>query len=510
MPAILPSLPIDSDKDLNKRFMKHQVSWITAEDHFHEQNKPVCALAEKSVRIGWTYADAFKNLRKRLRFPKRDYLFATKDYASAIEYVRTAYTFCEIYDYTRDIVSHGEETIKVNRLDREGRQTSFTEEVKVGSIKFQNGSRIIAFSASPQAMAVYGGDVGLDEFAKHPNAQLLWETAQGRVTWYYDIAVWSAHDGDGTLFYTFAQDAKAGKSPWNLYYKVTVQDALDHGLIDIINQTRKSNFTAADFLANCRARSIHEEIFQQAYMCNPAPAAEAIVDWNTIERCRFNYEIERMHLENSDVRARFGELSPDDKPERERHISSFLRTAFPKLLVSTAKHRLGFDVAASGDGDLAAIYIDEVRGNDLWLQALFTCRTDDWHFLETVLFFFLRNARSLQAAGDQTGLGRQICWNAARNFPGKFTQVNFSSRKHDLGFAIMNQLAVAQKRLPRSHQDIAADYSALRKHQTPKGCFFSESRNLYNEASHCDIAWAGALASEAHNNRSACIGSRLG
>src|SRR5258705_10050183 len=58
-------------------------------------------------------------------------------------------------------------------------------------------------------VAVYGGDVGLDEFAKHPNARLLWETAQGRVTWNYDLAVWSSHDGEDTLFNEFAQEARA-------------------------------------------------------------------------------------------------------------------------------------------------------------------------------------------------------------------------------------------------------------------------------------------------------------
>jgi phage FluMu gp28-like protein len=113
-------------------------------------------------------------------FKGRDYLFATKDYASALEYVRQRYKFAEIFDLTRSIVSHGEEHLSVNRLDERGRPSSFTEDVKIGVIKFDNGSRIIAFSANPQAMAVYGGDVGLDEFAKHPNARLLWETAQGQ------------------------------------------------------------------------------------------------------------------------------------------------------------------------------------------------------------------------------------------------------------------------------------------------------------------------------------------
>ncbi|HEV2207912.1 MAG TPA: terminase family protein [Verrucomicrobiae bacterium] len=510
MPAILPSFPIDNDERLTDRFMRHQVNWILAEDHLHARNRAVFALAEKSVRIGWTHADAFKNFRKRLRFPNRDYLFATKDYPSAVEYVRLAYKLGEIYEFTRDIVSHGEDYLRVPRLDQNAHETALTDEIKIGYIKFVNGSRIIAFSSNPQAMSVYGGDVGLDEFAKHPNAKLLWETAQARVTWGYDIAVWSSHNGDDTAFYHFAQDARAGRDPWNLYYRVTIEDALDLGLLDVINKVRKSHFKRDQFLADCHARATTEEVYQQTYMCNPAPAADSIVDWNTIERCRADYSIERVHLEAHEITAAFGNLTPGGHTQRETQIHSFLRKSFANVLNSPAKHRLGFDVAASGHGNLSAIYIDEVRGNDLWLQALFTCRTEDWHFLETALFFFLRNLHSLQAAGDESGLGRQICWNAARHLPGRFTPVNFTARKSDMGIALMNQLSSAQKRLPRSEQDIAADFFALRKHHIGQRVIFKETRNLQNPASHCDIAWAGALASEAHNVRVATIGSRLG
>src|SRR5207249_4331519 len=189
--------------------------------------------------------------------------------------------------------------LSVPRLDDHGRPTGFTEEIKIGYIKFVNGSRIIAFSSNPYAMAVYGGDVGLDEFAKHPNAKLLWQTAQARVTWACDLAVWSSHDGEDTLFNQFAQQARAAwsqtlsqtssetlsvpaptpeagpiknpalsasgaadeasvknskpcqgevvpslknhksetinpKSPWNLYFKVTMPDAIELGLLDVI------------------------------------------------------------------------------------------------------------------------------------------------------------------------------------------------------------------------------------------------------------------------------------
>jgi hypothetical protein len=76
--------------------------------------------------------------------------------------------------------------------------------------------------------------------------------------------------------------------------------------------------------------------------------------------------------------------------------------------------------------------------------------------------------------------------------------VNFSAKKHDLGFTLMNQLATAQKRIPRSHQDIASDYFALRKEHSGTRLIFSEGRNNLNSASHCDIAWAAALSSHAH------------
>ena len=70
----------------------------------------------------------------------------------------------------------------------------------------------------------------------------------------------------------------------------------------------------------------------------------------------------------------------------------------------------------------------------------------------------------------------------------------------------MNQLSVAQKRFPRSEQDIAADYFALRKTYQGTRWIFSETRNSSNPASHCDIAWAGALATHAHTANKGSIG----
>jgi phage FluMu gp28-like protein len=310
-----------------------------------------------------------------------------------------------------------------------------------------------------------------------------------------------------------------------LYYRVTIADAIEHGLLGVINSVQKTNFTADQFLADCRARAHQEELFQQTYMCNPlGAAANHIVEWSVIERCRFDYKIERVHLEEDAIQRQFGEFSPSDEHARKNQIQNFLREQFPILLSSSASGsgssiknqnskiknlRLGFDVAASGVGHLAAIYVDEANGDDLWLRALFTCRTQDWHFLETALFFFLQNLRSVQGAGDATGLGRQICWKAANHYGSRFLPVNFSSKKRDLGFALMNQLSVAQKRFPRSDQDIAADFFALRKTFNGSKWAFSEGRNPLNAASHCDMAWAAALATHADTSRRCQAGATV-
>lgn len=487
MAAILPALNVESgDSKLSRYFLPHQMVWIRDEARMR--------FAEKSVRIGWTYADAFKNVRKRLLNKNRDYLFATKDQQSAVEYLQTCERFAEIFDFTKSIVSRGMDAVKVEGKDDKG--ASFTEEVKFGYIKFDNGSRILAFSSNPYAMAVFGGDVGLDEFAKHQNAEKLWETAQGRITWGYDLGIWSAHDGTDTLFYQFAQEARAGKGGWS-YYRVTMADAVEMGLVEKINETRGTKFTRAEFLQDCKNRARLPEVYEQAYNCNPTGSTSAIVPWAQIENCRQDYTIERLHMEASQVAELFGTFRPESQAPREIKIAQFIGAAFAKLFAKPAPYRLGFDVAASGQGDLASIYIDRKEAGRLKLAGLFTCRTDDWNFLKTVLWTCHRRLSALQAAGDETGLGRQICWETAAQFPGIFTGVNFASEKHDMGFALMNQLSVAEKVFPKSEPDVAQDYFAMRKVYQGKRWVFTEGRNLLNAASHCDMAWSGALASKA-------------
>lgn len=494
MAAILPGIDIDKDAALLRYFLPYQMEWICDESTMR--------LAEKSVRIGWTYCDAFKNVRKRLHHKKRDYLFATKDQQSAIEYLQTCKEFGQLFDYTKSIIAHGEDSIKVEGKDDSGRK--FIEEVKFGYIKFDNGSRIIAFSANPYAMAVFGGDVGLDEFAKHGQAEKLWETAQGRITWGYDIGVWSAHDGTDTLFYQFAREAQAGKGGWS-HYRVTMEDAVAMGLVEKINQVTGKEQTREQFIQACKNRARLPEIYEQAYNCNPSGSASSIAPWAVIQQCCEKRDIERIHLEDSQIKEMFGEFRRETEVVRTRKIQEFMKASFAKVYNNPQKYRLGFDVAASGQGDLAAIYVDRKEGDRFKLDALLTTRTDDWSFLKVGLWSMMKHLSAVKACGDETGLGRQICWETEKQYPNQFVGINFASKKHDMGFGLMNQLTVAEKVFPagEEHADIAQDYFSMRKTYAGKRWVFSEGRNNLNPASHCDIAWAGALATEADKQTSA-------
>src|SRR5262249_33653055 len=132
-------------------------------------------------------------------------------------------------------------------------------------------------------------------------------------------------------FYVFTLEAAAGKGPWNLHYRVTLPDAIELGLLDRINAERGTKFTPEQFIADCKARAGQDHIFQQTYMCNPVPGGAAIVDWPTIERCRCDTPIERIHLESNQITDRFAPFQPHLAPHRESEITSFIHASFPAL-----------------------------------------------------------------------------------------------------------------------------------------------------------------------------------
>ena len=72
------------------------------------------------------------------------------------------------------------------------------------TIKFPNGSRIIALSSNPDTARGYTGDVVLDEFAFHPQSEDIFKAAYRQVTLGYRMRIISTPNGQQGKFYEMA------------------------------------------------------------------------------------------------------------------------------------------------------------------------------------------------------------------------------------------------------------------------------------------------------------------
>jgi phage FluMu gp28-like protein len=241
------------------------------------------------------------------------------------------------------------------------------------------------------------------------------------------------------------------------------------------------------------------EIFEQEYELKPVGGLASIVPWSVIASSRSEYDIERAHFSQDLVEKLFGEPGANDG-RRKALVEKHLLAVMPELFKTEGSNRwrVGFDVAASRQGHLGAMWVSEKIGDTLKLRALVTTQTEDWDVIEWLLeTIFSKIPGEVYGSGDETGLGRQICWRMAKLFHGRFFPVNFSSKKSDMGTDLMGRLSSGEIEIPKEHPDIAQDLFAIRKGYKGSKAVFTESRNPANDQSHADMAWACALSCDA-------------
>lgn len=466
---------IDDDKRVGTQFLPYQRAII------NDDAQKV--LIEKSVRIGITYTMAFRQVRERLRHGG-DYLFVSRSESTSIEFIRDAARFCDLYQASSNILTSGHDKL--------------VSDVRVGYIKFTNGGRILSFSSNPDATRGLGGDLGWDEAAFSQQPDQLYAAAAPRTAWGNQMAIWSSHNGDLTLFNELVEEAKNDIGGWS-YHRIDIYQAIEQGLVEKINQVSGTTYTRESFLQECREKSRDPAIFAQEFEVLPIGGRNPLVDPAIVDECCDMEPILRDHLDAQDVANRFGDPTA---PGYEKRVEAYLSQIFGKLRDTPARYRMGFDVAASGGGDLTVLWLDELqvdesRQEKLKCRACLSIRSENWTFIETCVAWFMANLSDIQATGDETGLGRQICWSMATRFPGRFAGLNFGTKKSELMTRLMDQLTAGEKRLPGREKDIVTDVKALRKEWKGAKWVFTEGRNPLNNASHCDYAIASALASDA-------------
>lgn len=502
MATITSSVSVDNEAMVARRFTGLQIGAI-----YHENRK---ALTEKAVRIGWTFAKGFRAVRKSLMKRKLTTLFTSKDQESSFEFIQNCEEHIETFNHKRSVILRERSDVSVPVFDAEGKDTGLVERMTLSKIVFDNHSRILAFSSNPNALRSYGGDVMWDEAAFHQKGKQMWSAIQGRIRWGYDVDVWSSLSMEDTMFDVLAADAKAGKGGW-AYTHADIYEAVEDGLVELINEVRGTKITREDFIAQAREDAVLPDLFALEYEIKKSNTLAPIVDWEVLKAAETpGLKIERAHLSQSDIETWFGRAEVRDRGARRRGVESWMVMQFADLFkkgTGSRRYRIGFDVAASRKGDLASVWVDErTGGGRARHRALLTFRTEDWDVMQWCLeMLMVKLPGEVVGRGDETGLGRQICWNLSKLFYGRFEGVNFSAKKSDIGVALMTQLAAHRSELSPDHPDITQDLYCLRKGIKGDRVFFFESKNDLLPASHADIGWSAALAAYADLDKSTDI-----
>jgi phage FluMu gp28-like protein len=147
-------------------------------------------IACKARQIGFTFAAAWRVVDKRLGEPGLTvWLSASERQAlEAMEHIRR---FCR---ELKAAAVYEEEFI-------EGAL------VKQHQVRLPNGSRIVALPANPDTVRGFAGDVVLDEFAFHRDAEAIWRAAFATATRGFQLEIISTPNGARGKYYELARAA---------------------------------------------------------------------------------------------------------------------------------------------------------------------------------------------------------------------------------------------------------------------------------------------------------------
>jgi len=290
--------PRKSGKTLGGMFLPYQLEWINDES--------LRKLGDKSRRTGWTYCEAYDCTARRYRKTNRremDYWFSSADESAAQEYI----DYCRFF--ARDLfgvaADHFTEQVEDPQTKRVG--TAFC-------IRTPSGHKIVAMSSNPRRFRSKGGDVCLDEIAFHDDPRGMYTAASPVTTWGGCLRMFSTPNGEGNEFNRLVQicrktlaalgynpdrprecpltferltsEARRLKiTPYFSYHRVTIEDAIEQGIVELINRTRGTNWTREGFLQDCKDKSIDWAAFLQEYMCVASADASAWLSYALIESC---------------------------------------------------------------------------------------------------------------------------------------------------------------------------------------------------------------------------------
>ena len=438
--------------DATSYFLPYQEAWIN-------DDSPL-KVAEKSRRVGFTYASSYRMFQKCMRRGRGfTQWVSSRDQLTAQELIRD---YVAMWCKLANVAAKGLTGEDVQVIDVEKDITAFV-------CTFPNGARIVSLSSTPEAFAGKGGDVFLDEVDLHRDSGNLIDMAYPCIMWGNQLEMVSAYRVDGSKDTPFARlvaEAKKDNPQHASLHRVTIHDAVAQGLVEKINEKSGRSQTREEFLKRTRAGCRTQAAWESQFECKVQDAGGKLLPTKVLAPC---------------------EMDAADIAEIERRFPDAPRFA-------------GYDIARRRH---ASAWSE-------WLQVgvtYFLVERETFHDLEfRAQRKFLegkmnrRERRICRLALDATGLGMETAEWAAETWPGRVDQVNLEShRRHELCMMFQDWFNTGAARIP-ADDALREDYQTPVLKTTANGSVrvaVPEFENDEGEVSHCDEFMGGVLARSA-------------
>jgi phage FluMu gp28-like protein len=319
-------------------------------------------------------------------------------------------------------------------------ESGFVTKYKVHTIRYPNGSEIIAVPALADTLRGFTGNLLLDEFAFHQDSRAIWKAVFPIIRAEYKLRIASTGNGKSNKFYELATITDP---VWSIH-KVTIVDAVADGLpFNVDEQRRALN---------------DEDAWAQEYMLEWLDEASAWLDYDLINSCEHEH--------------------------------------------AGDPNRYGGGLCYSGEdiglrSDLWVMWIKEVVGDVLWTREIRTLRRAKFLEQDRTRDELFGKYRILRHCIDQTGMGEKPVEDAKRRHGDlRVEGVLFTGPSKLLLATTFKQSFQDRKiRIPQGDDVLRADLHKIKKEATQTGAArFIADRD---STGHADRFWAGALATYA-------------
>jgi phage FluMu gp28-like protein len=357
-----------------------------------------------------------------------------------------------------NIVAKGLDGENAQVIDKEKGITAFI-------VQFDNGSRVLSLSSTPEAFAGKGGDVFIDEADLHENSKKVIDMAQPCTTWGGQLEVVSALKIDGgpnTPFCRLVDEAEHQGNPrgWNLH-KTTIVDAVEQGFVEKIGEVTGKNWTRKDWLANMESQ-YSKEAWRTQFLLIPSEDGGALISYELIN-------------------------AAEAKPCAQ---DTLMPMKYDKFLPMY----LGMDIGRKKD--LSVIICLQRLGDILWTVGYEVMEKTPYRIQEAKLGSFLEMRNCYRGCIDATGKGEMLAEYAVDKF-GSFRAEGIiftNPAKARLAETLHRRFEDRRIRIPRD-PIIAEDLHKIIKSTTLNNHARYEGDR--DENGHSDRFWAYALANHA-------------